>query len=138
MGARADIARPSERKFFVQSRAYRRRCDVLAALQPTQPDWLCVSPWTALANRVAGNCDLVRSEVLDEVCVNRFECVSTATSVYRISPGQTLQLVTTAADNLLQGNAHDPGPDAAALARETTPSTVVDASAAFWQTYWNA
>lgn len=97
-----------------------------------------VSPWTALGNRVVGKHDLVRSALLEEVCVNRFECVSTATSVYRVQPGQVFQFITTASDNLLQGNAHDPASDAATLAQETAPGTVVDASSAFWRSYWNA
>ena len=46
--------------------------------------------------------------------------------------GTTLQLVTTLADNLLANdNAHDPGPDAAALAVASEPADVVSASGEF-------
>ena len=95
-----------------------------------------VAPWTALASRVVGK--KASDHVLEEVCVNRFECVSTATSVYEIQPGETLQLISAAADNLLQGNAHDPGPDAAALAAAATPAAIARASGAFWRRFWNA
>ena len=49
-----------------------------------------------------------------------------------MAAGATLQLVTTLADNLLANdNAHDPGPDAAALAVASDPANVVSASGEF-------
>ena len=97
-----------------------------------------VSVATALATHVVGATPPTRSAVAIEACVNRFECVSTATTVYEIGPGQTLQLITTSADNLLTGNAHDPMPDAASLALGGSPAAIAEASAAFWRSYWNA
>ena len=97
-----------------------------------------VSVSTALATHVVSATPPARSAVVTEACVNRFECISTATTVYEISPGQTLQLVTTSADNVLAGNAHDPMPDAASLALGGSPAAIAGASSAFWRSYWNA
>ena len=59
-------------------------------------------------------------------------------SVYQIHPGETIHLITTAADNLIQGNAHDPTPNAAALAVSASPTAIAEASDQFWRGYWNA
>ena len=97
-----------------------------------------VSVATALATHVVSTTPPVHSAVVIEACVNRFECISTATTVFKISPGQTLQLVTTSADNIIAGNAHDPIPDAASLALGGSPAAIAEASSAFWRRYWNA
>jgi hypothetical protein len=97
-----------------------------------------VSVATALATLVVGATAPTRSAVTIEACVSRFECISTATTAYELSPGQTLQLITTSADNLLTGNAHDPIQDAASLALDGSPAAIAEASSAFWRDYWNA
>jgi hypothetical protein len=97
-----------------------------------------VSVATALATHVVSATQPTRRAVAIEACVNRFECISTVTTAYEISPGQTLQLITTSADNVIKGNAHDPIPDAASLALGGSPAAIAEASSAFWRSYWNA
>ena len=97
-----------------------------------------VAPWTALANRIESGPPAIRSEVLNERCLNRFECVSTATTTHELRPGETITLITTAADNLLKGNAHDPAEDAATLGANYAAAEIAEASAAFWRGYWDA
>ena len=100
------------------------------------PNVTFFAPWTALGNRVV-DATPIRTAVNDS-CPNRFACLSTATAIYRMYPGTTLQIVTTVADNLLTGSAHDPSTDAAALAHDMQPDTIAAASSAFWAQYWNA
>lgn len=94
------------------------------------------APWTALGNFVVDAAP-IRSNIVNS-CPNRFACFSTATAVYEMHSSTTLHLVTTAADNLLLGNAHNPSADAISLAKSLQPDTITAASNAFWSQYWNA
>ena len=52
--------------------------------------------------------------------------------------GPALSIVTALADNLLQGNAHDPAPDAKALATSSTAAAVAAAAASHWASFWGS
>jgi hypothetical protein len=93
-------------------------------------------PWTAIGNRVIG-AQAIQSDIVN-TCPNRFECISTQSSTYELVAGSTIHIITTVADNLLQGNAQDPSSDALALALRLQPTAILDASQHFWQQYWNA
>ena len=52
--------------------------------------------------------------------------------------GGRLSIVTALADNLLQGNAHDPAPGAKALATSSTAAAVAAAAASHWASFWGS
>ena len=54
------------------------------------------------------------------------------------SGGPALSIVTALADNLLQGNAHDPAPGAKALATSSTAAAVAAAAASHWASFWGS
>ena len=64
---------------------------------------------------------------------------ASARSTVRLQPGEVLSIVTSVADNLLGGNAHDPVPDAVDLAGTggaTVSAAVAAASQKWWQSFW--
>jgi hypothetical protein len=57
-------------------------------------------------------------------------------STVTLHPGQVLSLVTSLADNLLTGNAHDPTSDAVAQAAARSPGSVAADANVWWAALW--
>jgi hypothetical protein len=50
--------------------------------------------------------------------------------------GATISIVTAVADNMVEGNNHDPIPSAKALTKSHSPTEVQSAAASYWGAYW--
>ena len=58
---------------------------------------------------------------------------ATAYGCASAASGTPLSVVVALSDTLVTGNAHDPAPDAVALARASTPAGVQEAAGDYWE-----
>ena len=61
---------------------------------------------------------------------------ASASRIVAVSGDEPVFVVTALADNLVEGNAHDPAGEAAARARAVRPADVIADAAAYWQRFW--
>ena len=52
--------------------------------------------------------------------------------------GKTVSVITVLADNLLEGNSHDPTSDATALAASSTATAISAAASSYWSKFWGS
>ena len=99
-------------------------------------------PRTAVANRAvdARGDAVVPAATQPATAVVNSDGLSTSTTVYSITAGTTIYILTTVADNVgTLDNRDDPALAAAALAATAKPpAAIAAASNAFWRTFWNA
>ena len=93
------------------------------------------SVWTAMATAVHPAGAMTTNGVVASVGGGP-QAKRSVGGVATVAAGSPTSVITAVVDNLVEGNAHDPTPDAAARAAAANPGEVTANAASFWQGYF--